>query len=165
MPAKQRPPEEITLNSKQLKGLDILSKIDVDSILANKKLSWVGKILVWLDVNIFENSTRLIMHLLEIVGVVAIYVIISDVQVGLHKVSIATTDLELARAKTYLDSLVQLAPALATMIATICGALPSIIGLMRSVHMKWKNNSTNGNGNGNGNGSPVPPPDKTVEGA
>jgi len=131
--------EEITLTNKQLKGLELLSKIDLRTISSREKLSWVGKVFQWVDINIFDKSTRLWMYLLEASGAISVFVIIGDVQHGLHKIATSTTELELRIAESYVKSLIDIAPALAAMIASICAALPAIMGIMRSVNVKWKN--------------------------
>ena len=134
--------DEITLNKKQLKGLDALSNIDIDAVVktlsSNKKLSWVGKVFVWIDDNILDHTSRLLMYVLEILGVVAVYMIMRDIQFGFHKLNAANTEMALKKAESYLDHLVSITPVLAAMIATICGALPTIIGVLRSVNNKWK---------------------------
>lgn len=133
------PPEEMILNSKQLKGLELLSKIDVDKAVSIKQLSWVGRFFYWLDINIFDKTTKLWLYLLETAGVVAIFIIIDDMQHGLSKIAASTNEFELKVAESYVSSVIQLAPAVAAMVATICGALPAIIGVMRSLKTKWKN--------------------------
>jgi len=151
--------EEITLSSKQLKGLDMLGKIDFDSVFSTKKLSWVGKFFQWLDMNIFDKSSRAWMYLLEAAGVVAIFMILNDVRIGLHQIASSKSELELKIATTYINSVVTLAPAIATMVATICGALPTVIGIMRSLNTKWK--AGNGTSLPSSTNSPGTPPGNT----
>jgi len=136
---------KVSLSDKQLKGLEILSEMDSARLLSETSLtpkcSWVGRAFQWIDDNILSKTSRLWMYLLEIVGLVCISIILSKVDNGLLLISEAKTELDIQKAKMYVDALIQLAPALASMIATICGALPLAIGAFRSLKSKWELNS------------------------
>ena len=102
-----------------------------------KRCSWIGRVFVWIDDNILSKTTRLWMYLLEVAGIVFIFIIIKKVNVGLQLVADAQTHLDLKKAEMYVDSLASLAPAVATMVATICGAIPVVMGIFRSLKKKW----------------------------
>jgi hypothetical protein len=149
---------EILLSDKQLKGLEALGKIDVDRLTNIKlppQLSWVGRMFIWIDINILDKTSRLMMYVLEIAGILSLYVIINKVILGLNLIRIAPDELGLTKAKIYIDSLVAIMPALAAMVATICGALPTVIAVFRSLDKKWKN--------GNGKQVPVASPEVPVQ--
>jgi hypothetical protein len=112
------------------------------------KLSWIGKVFDWIDFNILSRSTRLWMYLLEILGIVAICIIIYQFNKGLNLIVAAKTDFEIKKAKMFVDAVKSSAGPISAMVATICGALPSIMGIFRSLKVKWANghgtNGTNG---------------------
>lgn len=156
---------EITLTDKQLKGLEVLGKIDVDKLdekgIFGKgpvRVSWVGRMFQWIDINILDKTSRLWMYALEAVGVVLIFIVLDDVRRGLGFVSKAPDDFALKKAQLYINSLVSIIPALAAMVATICGALPTVIAVFRSLNQKWKNGNGNGNGASTLPGAPAPVP-------
>ena len=103
---------------------------------------WIGKIFDWLDENILSKTTRLWMYLLEIAGVVVIFIMVSEFQKGFEMILKANTELELKKAHLFIESVKNSAGPIATMVATICGAIPVVIGALRSLKTKW----ANGNG-------------------
>lgn len=104
-----------------------------------QKLAWVGRVFQWIDVNILSNTTRLWMYILEILGIVAICIIMFQFNSGLQMISSAKTDFEIAKAKLFIESVKESATPIATMVATICGALPTVMGIFRSLKKKWTN--------------------------
>ena len=130
--------EEVFLNSKQLEVLEHLASIDLSKINKLKKVgSRVGKFFDWLDNNVLSKTTKLWMYFLECAGVIIIFVIIWDVKTGLRMIATSTDELSLQKSKMYIDSITQLAPSLAGMVTTICGALPAVMGAFRSLNKKW----------------------------
>jgi hypothetical protein len=109
------------------------------------KISWIGRMFDWIDFNILSRSTRLWMYMLEILGIVAICIIIYQFNKGMNLIVAAKTNFEIQKAKMFVDAVKSSAGPISAMVATICGALPSIMGIFRSLKVKWKN----GNGNGN----------------
>ena len=135
------------LTEKQRQGLELLAEMDLEkfkSASLQKKCSWVGRFFQWIDDNILSKTTRLWMYFLEIAGVIFIFIIIKKVEVGLNLVALGRSTFELQKAEIYINSLTKLAPAIATMVATICGAIPTIMGVFRSLKKKWNAPGTNG---------------------
>lgn len=106
-----------------------------------RKLSWVGKMFDWIDFNILSRSTRLWMYILEITGIVAICIIIYQFNLGLQLLIKAKTTFEMEKAKMLIDAVKSSAGPISTMVATICGAIPSIMGIFRSLKVKWTNDN------------------------
>lgn len=132
--------DEVFLTENQLKGLEKLATITFDEEgKPCENLSWIGKFFVWLDTNILSKTTKFWLYILEIVGVAIIFIIVGKTTIGLNLIINAKTELDLAKAKMYIDSLTALSPAIAGMVGTICGALPIAIGTMRSLGKKWMN--------------------------
>ena len=117
-----------------------------EKIVETRTLSWVGKMFDWIDFNILSKSTRLWMYILEITGIVAICIVIYQFNKGMQFLIQAKTDFEMQKAKMLIDAVKSSAGPISAMVATICGAIPSIMGIFRSLKVKW----ANGNGNGNG---------------
>lgn len=136
--------EEIYLSQKQLDILSQLEQVDISKLLPtaeedNENISWIGKLIDWINTNILDKSTKLWLHILEIIGIGAIVIILLWGHSGLGLILQAKTELDLQRAKLYIDSITQIAPSVAGMVATICGAIPAIIGVLRSLGKKWTN--------------------------
>ena len=133
--------DKTTLTEQQRKGLELLAEMDLEKLKAEpslqKKCSWVGRFFQWIDDNILSKTSRLWMYFLEIAGVIFIFIIIKKVEVGLNLVALGRSTFELQKAEIYINSLTKLAPAIATMVATICGAIPTIMGVFRSLKKKW----------------------------
>ena len=115
-----------------------------EKVVETRKLSWVGRVFDWIDFNILSRSTRLWMYILEITGIVAICIVIYQFNLGLQLLIKAKTTFEIEKAKLLIDAVKSSAGPISTMVATICGAIPTIMGIFRSLKVKW----TNGNGNG-----------------
>ena len=109
----------------------------VKEILEKPKLSWIGRFFIWLDDNILSKTTKLWMYMLEGLGVFAICVIMYQFSEGLEMIVSAETKLELDKAKLFVDTVRSSAQPIGTMVATICGAIPTIIGVLRSLKTKW----------------------------
>jgi hypothetical protein len=77
------------------------------------------------------------MYVLECAGVVAIFIIIYEFRHGIALIEIATDDFSLKRAESIVDSVKEFASPLAIMVTTICGAIPTIMGVFRSLKKKW----------------------------
>ena len=99
----------------------------------------VGRIFQWIDDNILSKTSRLWMYLLEVVGVVVIFVILNRFLAGLDMLMDAKTELALKKAQLYIESVKQGATPIAAMVATICGAIPTVIATFKSLNKKWKN--------------------------
>ena len=133
--------EEFKLTRKQFDILNKLSELDIsrlDCILENKSI--IGRFFQWIDDNILSKTTRLWMYLLEMSGIFAIFIVLFEVKSGFELLYNSTTELEIQKAKLLLDSVTNAATPLATMIATICGGIPVVMGVFRSFNKKWKNN-------------------------
>lgn len=102
-----------------------------------KKISWVGRAFQWLDDNILSKTTRLLMYVLECAGVVAIFIIIYEFRHGIALIEIATDDFSLKKAESIVGSVKDFASPLAIMVTTICGAIPTVMGVFRSLKKKW----------------------------
>ena len=142
---KEKNGMDIYLSEQQLKGLELLSKMTPEQLSKlpmglGKKLSWVGRMFVWIDENIFSKTTRLWLYVLEIIGIVVIFIVVGKAKIGLNMIIDAKTELDLTKARMYMDSLIALAPAIAGMIVSISGALPAVIATFRSLGKKWKAN-------------------------
>jgi len=103
------------------------------------KFRWIGKIFDWIDETILSKTTRLWMYLLEVVGVVVIFIMVNEFQKGFDMILKANTELELKKAHVFIESVKNSAGPIATMVATICGAIPVVIGALRSLKTKWSN--------------------------
>lgn len=101
------------------------------------KLRWIGKLFDWFDKTILSKTTRLWMYLLEAAGVIVIFIMIGEFQKGFKMVLEATNEIELKRAQLFIDAVKNSATPIATMVATICGATPVVIGALRSLKTKW----------------------------
>ena len=110
---------------------------ELQEILEKPRLSWIGRFFIWLDYNIFSRSTKLWMYLLEALGILAICVIMFQFNEGLKMIVNAKTEFEINKAKLFVDTVKSSAQPIATMVATICGAIPTIIGVLRSLKNKW----------------------------
>ena len=111
---------------------------ELQEILERPKLSWIGRFFLWLDYNILSKSTKLWMYLLEALGIVAICIVMFQFDKGLKMIVDAKTQFQINQAKLFVDTVKSSAQPIATMVATICGALPTIIGVLRSLKTKWK---------------------------
>jgi len=134
--------EEITLTDKQLLGLKHLEKLDlskIDTII--EKTSIVGRFFQWVDDNILSKTTRLWMYCLEASGTIIIFTILHEFQVGFKMILNAQTQLEIQKAQMLVDAVTNAATPLATMVATICGGIPVVMGVFRSLKKKWENGS------------------------
>jgi len=136
--------EEIFLTQKQLNILSQLEQVDLSQLFPTteeviEKLSRIGKLIDWININILDKSTKLWLHILEIIGIGTIVVILLWGRSGLDLILQAKTELDLQKARLYIDSITQIAPSIAGMVATICGAIPAIIGVLRSLGKKWTN--------------------------
>lgn len=112
--------------------------------MSEKKGSWVGRFFQWLDDNILSKTTRLWMYILEVSGVVVIFMVLFEYKVGFNLILKAETPVDLQRAQMFIDAVSNSATPLSVMVATICGAIPTVMGVFKSFNKKW----TNGN-NGN----------------
>lgn len=131
---------DVYLTEKQLLGLEKLATIDVESVGSNlKKCSWVGRMFQWIDDNILDKTSRLWMYILEALGICIIIVFIIKFLHGLNLIASASTDIEIEKAKLYIDAVRTNATPISAMVATICGALPTVIGVFRALKGKWKN--------------------------
>ena len=110
---------------------------ELQEILEKPKLSWIGRLFIWLDYNIFSRSTKLWMYLLEALGILAICVIMFQFNEGLKMIVNAKSEFEINKARLFVDTVKSSAQPIATMVATICGAIPTIIGVLRSLKNKW----------------------------
>ena len=102
-----------------------------------KKISWVGHFFQWLDDNILSKTTRLLMYLLECAGVVAIFIILYEFRHGVKLIEHATDDFSLKKAEVIVTSVKDFASPLAIMVTTICGGIPTVMGVFRSLKKKW----------------------------
>jgi len=135
--------EGILLTDKQLKGLE---KLGEDT---KRKPSWIARLFDWIDYNILSRTTKIWVYCLEIVGIIALFMVLDEFKTGLELIRTAKDALELQKAKVYMDAVITSAPSLATMIAVIGGALPGLIGALRTLKKKWINGYANGNGHAN----------------
>lgn len=102
-----------------------------------KRISWVGRFFQWLDDNILSKTTRLLMYMLEVAGVVAIFLILYEFRHGIKLIQHATDDFSLKKAETIVTSVKDFASPLAIMVTTICGGIPTVMGVFRSLKKKW----------------------------
>jgi len=133
------------LSPEHLKGLEVLSKINPDRVphFLAKKMSWVGRFFKWIDDNILDKTTRLWMYLLEALGGIIICIFVSKFTDGLDLILKASNELEMAKAQAYIDAIKTSAAPISVMVATICGALPTVMGMFRAFKTKWKSPSDN----------------------
>lgn len=101
------------------------------------RVLWVGHFFQWLDDNILSKTTRLLMYVLEFSGVFAICIIIYEFRHGIALIEIATDDFSLKKAESIVGSVKDFASPLAIMVTTICGAVPTVMGVFRSLKKKW----------------------------
>lgn len=133
--------QEISLTENQLLGLEKLGKTDI------KKESWILRSLDWIS-SILNRTTKIWIICLEIIGVIVIFVIIGEVKITMKAITTATTELDFKKAEMMINALKDLAPSIATMVAVICGAIPGLVGVLRSLNKKWNGiNDNNNNGN------------------
>ena len=108
----------------------------------SKLFSWVGPFFQWLDDNILSKTTRLWMYALEVAGVIVIFTVLSEYKTGFSLIIKAKTAVDLQRAQMFIDAVTNSATPLAAMVATICGGIPTVMGVFKSFNKKWKNGST-----------------------
>ena len=116
--------------------------MEEQKVIAERQLSWVGRMFDWIDFNILSKSARLWMYILEILGIIAISIIIYQFNKGMHLIESAKTPFDIEKAKIFIDAIKNSAGPIATMVATICGAIPSIMGIFRSLKTKWNGNDS-----------------------
>jgi len=104
---------------------------------SKKKCSWVGRFFQWIDDNILSKTTRLLMYVLEFAGIFAIYMILHEFIQGIDMMTGAANEFELQKAQLIVDSVKEFASPLAVMVTTICGAIPTIMGVFKSLKKKW----------------------------
>jgi len=109
------------------------------------KCSWIGRFFQWIDDNILSKTTRLWMYVLEIVGIVTIFIMIGEFRTGFELILKANTDLELQKAHMFIEAVRGSAGPIASMVATICGAIPAVMATFRSLKKKWNGNYTKNN--------------------
>lgn len=130
--------QEITLTEKQLIGLERLGEL-TNIKEPVRKLSWIGRFFDWININILDKTSKFWVYCLEIAGIFFIVIVVSEFRTGLQMIVDANTELELQKAQLFVDAVKSSATPIAAMVATICGALPSIIGILRTLKTKWKN--------------------------
>lgn len=127
--------EELVLGPEQIKKLrNILEE-------TNEKVSIVGRVFQWIDDNILSKTTRLWMYVLEIMGIISIIVVLLKFTQGLNMITNAQNDVDFHRAELYLSYVRDCIAPIATMVATICAALPTVMGVFRALKKKWNGNT------------------------
>jgi len=128
----------IDLNQNQVEDLKrLLQSVDFSASIA--RVSIVGRFFQWVDDNILDKTSRLWMYILEISGIVVIGIIIHEFTQGLNMIENAQTDLELKRAEMFMNNVRDCITPIAAMVSTICAALPTVMGVFRSLKNKWQN--------------------------
>jgi CRISPR/Cas system endoribonuclease Cas6 (RAMP superfamily) len=126
---------ELRLSTNQLAYLKKMLEEDAKK----NKISIVGKFFQWIDDNILDKTTRLWMYVLEITGVLVIAIVLREFIAGLEMVSAAQTEMELKKAELFLANVRECITPIAMMVSTICAALPTVMGVFRSLKKKWNN--------------------------
>lgn len=128
--------DEIRIRTDQLR--DLLSAKNIE-----RKISVVGKFFQWIDDNILDKTSRLWMYVLEITGVLVIGIVLREFVHGLDMIANAKTDTELKKAELFISSVKECITPIAAMVSTICAALPTVMGVFRSLKKKWENGNAN----------------------
>lgn len=124
--------DEITIRTSQLKQI----------LQEKNKVSIVGKFFQWIDDNILDKTSRLWMYALEVAGLVVIAVVLREFVIGLEMIADAKTDIELKKAELFISSVKECITPIAAMVSTICAALPTVMGVFRSLKKKWENGNS-----------------------
>jgi len=128
--------QEISLNEKQLKGLERLGELT--SKIPSKKGMWLSRFIDKVSA-ILSRTTKIWIIILEMIGVIVILIFVGEVQLTLKMIMKATTELDFKKAEMMVNALRDLAPSIATMVGVICGAIPGLVGVLKSLNKKWQN--------------------------